>query len=208
MAIAWINEASPDAQYDWNWISPAQLAEKKLQAVTTALEIPALKQAQRNIQTWLDRQAEVGASKSMLGALALGTAVNEVLLPTTAVDLLPLGKVGKIAKAAGEVERGLATERKIEITKAYSRPSGSTTPAQRKYVQGEPCVDCGDITPKQVADHKYPLVKEYYETGEIDKVRMRSTEAIQPQCPTCSARQGAELSRYSKEMKKEYGLDK
>lgn len=113
MAIASINDASPDAQYDWNWTSPAQLAEKKLQAVTAALEIPALKQAQRNIQTWLDRQAEAGASKPMLGALALGTAVNEVLLPTTAVDLLPLGKIGKLTKAAGEVERAVASEKAL-----------------------------------------------------------------------------------------------
>ncbi len=84
-----------------------------------------------------------------------------------------------------------------KATTPYKRPSGATTPAQRASVQGKPCVDCGAVTPTQVADHKTPLVREYYETGTIDKGRMRSLDAVQPQCPTCSARQGAEMSRYS-----------
>ncbi len=86
-----------------------------------------------------------------------------------------------------------------EHGRLYKRPSGATTPAQRAAVQGKPCVDCGSVTPKQVADHKQPLVKEHYETGHIDTSRMRSLDAVQPQCPTCSGRQGAELSRYSRE---------
>lgn len=93
------------------------------------------------------------------------------------------------------------------ITSAYKRPSGATTTAQRASVQGKPCVDCGAVTPKQVADHKNPLVKEYYETGTIDTARMRSTGAVQPQCPTCSAKQGARMSHYSRQMKKDWGLD-
>ena len=83
---------------------------------------------------------------------------------------------------------------------------GATTKAQRESVQGQPCVDCGSLTSKQVADHKTPLVKEYYETGTIDKTQMRSLDAVQPQCPTCSARQGAEMSRYSRQKKEELGL--
>lgn len=55
-----------------------------------------------------------------------------------------------------------------QITKAYTRPSGATTKAQRQSVQGKPCVDCGKATSKQFADHKDPLVKEYYENGVID----------------------------------------
>jgi hypothetical protein len=89
-----------------------------------------------------------------------------------------------------------------KATTPYKRPSGATTPAQRASVQGKPCVDCGKTTSKQIADHKTPLVKEYYETGRINKTRMRSLDSVQPQCPTCSARQGAEMSRYSKEQKK------
>jgi hypothetical protein len=52
-----------------------------------------------------------------------------------------------------------------------------------------------------LADHKQPLVKEYYETGKIDKVKMRKSDAVQPQCQTCSAKQGARMSRYSKQQK-------
>jgi len=47
---------------------------------------------------------------------------------------------------------------------------------------------------------------EYYQTGTIDQTKMRSVYAVQPQCPACSARQGAEMSKYSKEMKKANGL--
>ncbi|AUX29367.1 uncharacterized protein SOCE836_014560 [Sorangium cellulosum] len=39
------------------------------------------------------------------------------------------------------------------------------------------------------------------ETGMIDKTRMRSVDAVQAQCPTCSARQGADMSRYSGEQR-------
>jgi hypothetical protein len=89
----------------------------------------------------------------------------------------------------------------------YKRPSGATTAEQRASVQGQPCVDCGKTTPRQVADHKTPLVKEHYETGQIDKQRMREVDAVQPQCPTCSAKQGADMSRYSKDQKKARGLE-
>lgn len=93
------------------------------------------------------------------------------------------------------------------ITAPYVRPSGATTPAQRAAVQGQPCVDCGAVAGRQVADHIDPLVREYYRAGTIDVARMRSLDAVQPQCPTCSARQGADLSRYSREMRQLLGLD-
>lgn len=54
-------------------------------------------------------------------------------------------------------------------TTPYARPSWTPTPAQRASVQGRPCVDCGAMTPKQVADHKVPLVKKHCETGPVDK---------------------------------------
>ncbi|MHA3046220.1 RHS repeat domain-containing protein [Riemerella anatipestifer] len=84
----------------------------------------------------------------------------------------------------------------------YKRPNNAATSAQRASVQGEPCVSCGETAPKMAADHKTPLVKEHYQTGTIDKSKMKSVDAVQPQCPTCSAKQGAEMSKYSKEMKK------
>lgn len=98
------------------------------------------------------------------------------------------------------------TKKAPEITTPYKRPSGATTQAQRQSVQNKPCVDCGNTANRQVADHKKPLVQEYYETGAINRTKMRSLDSVQPQCPTCSARQGAEMSRYSRQKKEELGL--
>ncbi len=95
----------------------------------------------------------------------------------------------------------------VTISKPYARPSGATTSAQRSSVQGKPCVDCGVVERVQRADHREPLVVEYYRTGTIDSVRMRSIDAIQPQCSTCSNRQGGFLSRYSQRMREEHGID-
>ncbi len=90
----------------------------------------------------------------------------------------------------------------------YKRPNNATTKAQRESVQGKPCVDCGNTANKMVADHKKPLVEEHYETGTINKERMRAIESVQPQCPTCSAKQGARLSKYSREQKRKLNNDK
>jgi hypothetical protein len=68
----------------------------------------------------------------------------------------------------------------IPIAKPYARPNGATTGAQRASVQGKPCVDCKVVETVQYADHVEPLVVEYYRTGTIDVVRMRSIEAVQP----------------------------
>lgn len=87
------------------------------------------------------------------------------------------------------------------ITRPYARPGGATTAEQRASVQGRPCVDCGATADTQVADHIDPLVKEYYRTGTIDLQRTRSLEAVQPQCPVCSASQGGTLSWYSRAMR-------
>ncbi len=83
----------------------------------------------------------------------------------------------------------------------YKRPNNATTNAQRNSVQGKPCVDCGQTTTPMVADHKTPLVVEHYTTGAIDKVKMKSLDAVQPQCTTCSYRQAGQMSNYSKKMK-------
>lgn len=52
-----------------------------------------------------------------------------------------------------------------KATSPYKRPNNATTKAQRKSVQGKPCVTCGKTTSKQVANHKKPLVKEYYKNA-------------------------------------------
>jgi RHS repeat-associated protein len=82
----------------------------------------------------------------------------------------------------------------------YKRPPNSTTPEQRKKVQGKPCHECGAITPKQRADHPTPLVQEYFETGTIDIARMRDPHIVRPHCPTCSNKQGGFMAAYSKRM--------
>jgi RHS repeat-associated protein len=113
------------------------------------------------------------------------------------------------AKAKGQTDdaaKVVAAEVRPVITVPYKRPSGATTKAQRQSVQGQPCVDCGQTTSRQFADHKKPLVKEYYETGTIDKEKMRSLDAVQPQCQSCSGKQGAELKSYSQDKKEELGL--
>ena len=56
------------------------------------------------------------------------------------------------------------------------------------------------------ADHKTPLVTQYYTTGKIDVQAARSTSAVQPQCASCSAKQGGILSAFSKTVKSILGL--
>ena len=164
--------------------------------------------------------ADVGAS-AIPGLTGAGAAVRAG--KSGAVKKVGKAVVGKVvsaargaasavkgaAKKAVDKIKGIFRGKKDDVkpTAPYKRPSGSTTPAQRASVQGKPCVDCGSVTKKQVADHKKPLVKEYYEKGNIDKAKMRQNEAVQPQCPTCSARQGANLSRYSQQKKRELNLE-
>jgi RHS repeat-associated protein len=132
-------------------------------------------------------------------------AVASEGLRETGVDLgISVGAAFTPYISAGMVKGGIKIVDDAPTT-IYKRPSGATTAEQRASVQGKPCVDCGATTAKQYADHKTPLVVEHYTTGGIDKQRMRSIEAVQPQCPTCSSRQGGILSQYSKEMKDSIG---
>jgi len=114
---------------------------------------------------------------------------------------------GETARVSDSVVAAESADDAIAITRPYARPTGATTPAQRAAVQGQPCVGCGQIAERQVADHIEPLVQEYFRTGSIDLTRMRSLDAVQPQCPTCSARQGAMLSRWSRMMRDALGLE-
>ena len=134
-------------------------------------------------------------SQEKLAAIGV-TAATMVVAP----ELAPAKLISLFSK--GEK----VTESVVKITQAYKRPNNATTSAQRASVQGKPCVDCGKVTAKQYADHKDPLVKEYYESGTIDLTKMRSLNAVQPQCPACSNIQGGELSQYSKAMKELFGL--
>jgi len=114
------------------------------------------------------------------------------------------GRVGGIILTVVGVagpKGGPAPEPNPSVKAPYERPAGATTAEQRASVQGKPCVDCGKTGSKMVANHKTPLVKEYYQTGKIDNAKMKSTDAVNSHCPTCSARSGGHLSHYSKQMK-------
>lgn len=143
--------------------------------------------------------------------LESGVQLAAFAMPTAKVESVIAGEIKNIVvvqvekQAVNNLEKQ-ALKAEVKAIEAYKRPSGSTTQAQRASVQGKPCVTCGESKPKMVADHKTPLVKEHYQTGTIDKKKMTSKDAVQPQCPTCSARQGAEMSKYSKEQKKLNGI--
>jgi hypothetical protein len=89
----------------------------------------------------------------------------------------------------------------------YVRPRrAGPTAEQSRSVQGSPCVDCGEITPKQIADHKDPLSVQHFRDGKIDIEAQRSLDAVQPHCPTCSAQQGGQLSAFVRKMREVLGL--
>ncbi|MBR8657990.1 hypothetical protein KDH83_32245, partial [Achromobacter sp. Marseille-Q0513] len=81
------------------------------------------------------------------------------------------------------------------------------TREQKDAVQGRPCVDCGVVTDKQIADHKKPLVVEYYVDGKNDVEKQRRIDAVQPHCLTCSAEQGGQLGAFGRAMRKFFGFE-
>jgi RHS repeat-associated protein len=93
-----------------------------------------------------------------------------------------------------------------DVKAPYKRPSNATTPEQRKSVQNQPCGDCGKGG-KMNADHKDPIVKQYYKDGKLDMVKVKDVNAVRPQCPTCSAKQGGLLSQWSKAIKELLGFE-
>jgi len=55
--------------------------------------------------------------------------------------------------------------------------------------------------------NKKALVEEHYETGTIDKAKMKSVESVNAHCASCSAKQGAAMKQYSMEMKALHEFD-
>jgi hypothetical protein len=113
---------------------------------------------------------------------------------------------GSAAGGRSTVGPSSAQTSQPNITAPYSRPPHATTRKQRASAQGKACVNCGRVAPRMNANHIDPLVVQYYRTGAIDTASMRSVEAVNAHCPTCSARQGGLLSNYSKSMKQRLGL--
>lgn len=122
-------------------------------------------------------------------------------LPVSVSDAKGIGRV--VSKMVDKL--GSKAKEVSKATGPYKRPSHATTPAQRKSAYGKPCAKCGaNDGGKRVAGHKEALVKEHHRTGTIDKVRMRELSAVQPECVTCSAREGAEMAKFSREMNKQF----
>jgi RHS repeat-associated protein len=153
--------------------------------------------------------SEVGASFQQLGnswssmtgdqkTTLLGDAVG--FTATEAIGFAGAGLGAKSGGAAGEMitARG--------ITEPYKRPPGATNQTLRDSVQGKSCATCGVTGVKMYADHKTPLVQEYYTTGKVDLNRMVDPKSVQPQCANCSNAQGGRLSNFSKLMKSKLGL--
>jgi hypothetical protein len=163
----------------------------------------------------------IGNAFGALAAYGVGIATGDAALADTAMQglaetqqsnidtLVFLGTMGRGGAKAGP-RSGVPGDDFVpsqNVTAPYVRPSIlDTTPAQKAAVQGNPCVDCGAITNRQVADHVDPLVVEYYRTGTNNIPNQRSVSAVQPHCPSCSASQGGYLSDFSKQMKNFFGF--
>ncbi len=127
--------------------------------------------------------------------VARGEVVGEVAGSLIAGEVIGAG----FSKVRSTMKGGLS---EAPVTnELYSRPNNATTAAQRKSVQGKPCVDCGGTSEPMIANHIKPLVQEWYETGSIDLKKMKSTESVNSHCQTCSGKQAGEMSAYSKKMK-------
>jgi len=132
-------------------------------------------------------------------AIGSGASTTQVAL-AIAHDANKAAQFGALLYSVAEIVTSPATE-------TYKRPAGATTAEQRAAVQGKPCAVC-DLNDggKRIAGHAEALVQEHYRTGTIDKVKMRNVNSVRPECPTCSAREGGRMSRFSKRMKELLGF--
>ncbi|WP_343642335.1 DUF6443 domain-containing protein [Chryseobacterium sp.] len=165
-----------------------------------------------NNYTWSDYGDSV-ANSLTFGIYGTAKTVNKAAQGDTRSAGQDVGGVAFDAAVAGATAgiakglKGKAPIIKEPVTnEMYKRPNNATTAKMRSYVnekgKTEGCATCGKFADKYVADHKKPLVEEHYQTGTIDKIKMRSTSAVQPQCYSCSAEQAAKMRKYSMEMKK------
>ncbi|MES2354411.1 MAG: hypothetical protein V4568_08395 [Pseudomonadota bacterium] len=164
---------------------------------------------------WFPKESPIVANGDAFGAVFayvygkvtgdenMAEAANEGMAANKSNNLdmfFSLGTIGRSGLQVGVPKEGFVPSN--NVTQPYTRPSGAgPTAAQKSAVQGQPCVDCGAVTGKQVADHIDPLVVEYYRTGSVNVAKQSSTSAVQPHCPACSASQGGQLSAFAKKMK-------
>lgn len=176
--------------------------ETALDIAFLAIDLNDIRNDPRNLWNW-----------AALGGDVAGTALPFVTGVGLGIKLIEHGgDIAKTVEHSRAVAKTIDSTRELKmgekfvpnssITSKYTRPSGATTKAQREFVQGKPCVTCGILGDPMVADHKLPLVKEYYSTGKINTNNMKSIKAVQPQCMGCSQKQGGLLSNFSKTIKK------
>ena len=90
------------------------------------------------VDDWIDKAVEgSGYNQAAMIAGALGKAVNEVFFPTALWELIPVGKLGKIAKKGGELAGVVKkTDKAAEGTAAANKASGK---GKGGRVDGGPC---------------------------------------------------------------------
>ena len=78
------------------------------------------------VDDWIDKAVEgSGYNQAAMIAGALGKAVNEVFFPTALWELIPVGKLGKIAKKGGELAGVVKkTDKAAEATATAKKASG------------------------------------------------------------------------------------
>jgi RHS repeat-associated protein len=217
-----VSRMDPDGNTWWDIVSGVgtAIADNMYPGLNTSGSYNAVNNSDFNIGNKIGQAASIliGAGEAIVGGGAAGIGGASTVLSagvTSPVSVpVAIGGAALLTHGANMMARGAANfmtgkgekpETPVEkspATEPYKRPNNATTPAQRKSVQGKPCVDCGKVDGLKVADHKEELVVEYYRTGTIDKTKMRALESVQPQCQGCSAKQGAEMSKFSKEQKK------
>lgn len=67
-------------------------------------------------------------------------------------------------------------------------------------------MDSGNVTSKQIADHKLPLLVEYYKNGSINISKQTKINSVQPNFPQCSSIQGGKLGAFGKKMKQYFNF--
>jgi RHS repeat-associated protein len=132
----------------------------------------------------------------------IGKAANAALLLGTD----GLGGAAEMGEAAEAAETEVTASDVAGPDGPYRRPNNATTQAQRDPVQGKPCATCGVSGQRNNADHIDPLVEQHYRGG-VDLQKMRSPNAVRPQCPSCSGQQGGYLKTFSNAMKHLFGLN-
>ncbi|HEZ1706944.1 TPA: polymorphic toxin MafB class 1 [Neisseria meningitidis] len=113
---------------------------------------------------------------------------------------------------------------KLKPTERYNRQThyggsqtdGARAQAARQAGEGKPCPTCGRIQifgtkTAPSPQHEPPLVKHYYEHGghsmsNADRAKHARESIKGTQCLTCQRKEGAMMSRYSREQAKKHGL--